>query len=86
MSGHDTITITVELPREHVVAGDASALGAELRALWAVEQVRLKRIGVGKGAELAVLPRAAFMRLLGAHGVPVIDHPIDDLRAELASA
>ncbi|HMV66641.1 MAG TPA: UPF0175 family protein [Myxococcota bacterium] len=86
MSDHDTITITVELPRDHVGAGDASALGAELRALWAVEQVRLKRVGVGKGAELAGLPRATFMRLLGTHGVPVIDHPIDDLLAELASA
>lgn len=86
MSDHDTITITVELPRDHVVATDATALGAELRALWAVEQVRLKRVGVGKGAELAGLSRAAFMRLLGAHRVPVIDHPIDDLLAELASA
>jgi hypothetical protein len=54
--------------------------------LWAVEQVRPKRVGAGKGAELAGLPRAAFMRLLGTHGVPVIDHPIDDLLAELASA
>lgn len=86
MSDHDMITVTVELPRGHVVATDATALGAELRALWAVEQVRLKRVGVGKGAELAGLPRAAFMRLLGIHGLPVIDHPIDDLLAELASA
>jgi predicted HTH domain antitoxin len=78
-----TITVAVELPRELVGDADETRLGAELRALWAVEQVRLKRCGVGKGAELARLPRAAFMRLLGDHGVAVIDYPREDLREEL---
>ena len=73
----------VELPREHVGEAETVRLGAQLRALWAVEQVRLKRFGVGKGAELAGMPRAAFMRLLAEHGVAVIDYPLDDLREEL---
>lgn len=75
--------IAVELPRDSVETADRAALSAELRALWAVDQVRKKRCGVGKGAELAAMPRAAFMRLLGEHGVPVIDYPAEDLRAEL---
>jgi predicted HTH domain antitoxin len=40
---------------------------------------------LGKGSELARLPRAAFMRLLGEHGVPVIDYPVADLEDELRS-
>lgn len=78
-----TITVHVELPRERTGDADEVELGAELRALWAVEQVRRKRCGVGKGAELARLPRAAFMLLLGQHGVAVIDYPAEDLREEL---
>lgn len=27
--------------------------------------------------------RASFMRLLGEHGVPVIDYPVSDLEEEL---
>ncbi|MCC7241182.1 MAG: UPF0175 family protein [Acidobacteria bacterium] len=57
-----------------------------LRCLWAVEQVRLRRLGVGRAAEVAALPRAAFMRLLGEHGVPVIDYPVEDLQHELRTA
>ncbi len=83
MSASDTITVVVELPRESVGTANAVELRAELRALWAVDQVRQKRCGVGKGAELAGMPRAAFMQWLGEHGVAVIDYPVDDLLAEL---
>lgn len=31
------------------------------------------------------MPRAEFMAILGEHGVPVIDYPVEDLRAELNS-
>ncbi len=78
-----TIIIPVELPRDAVSEGDSERIATELRALWAVEHVRQRRCGVGKGAELAGLPRAAFMQLLGRHGVPVIDYSVDDLREEL---
>ncbi len=80
------IAVNVELPWSAAggdAAPDAAALGDELRVLWLVEQVRLHRIGVGRGAELSGLPRAAFMRFLGEHGVPVIDYSVDDLEREL---
>jgi predicted HTH domain antitoxin len=59
-------------------------VGPELLRLWLIEQVRLRRMGVGKAAELSSLPRADFMQLLGVHGVPVIDHTVDELDRELA--
>lgn len=81
-----TIRIAVELPRERVEGTDEVRLAAELRTLWAVEQVRQGRCGVGKGAELAGVARAAFMKLLGQHGVPVIDFSDDELREELRAS
>ena len=78
-----TIEILVALPWEHGGEPDVPALGRELRVLWIIEEVRQRRLGVGKGAGLAGMPRAAFMRTLGGHGVPVIDYSVDDLDREL---
>jgi predicted HTH domain antitoxin len=78
-----TIQISVALPWENGGEPDLPALGRELRLLWIIEEVRQRRLGVGKGAGLAGMPRAAFMRTLGEHGVPVIDYSIDDLDREL---
>jgi predicted HTH domain antitoxin len=82
-----TLTVSVELP---LSAGegaplDPAVVGDELRLLWIIEQVRLHRIGAGKGAEVAGMPRAAFMQALGAHGVPVIDYAPSDLEQELSA-
>ncbi len=78
------VTVTVEIPHELVDADDMPQLGVDLRRLWAIEQVRLRRIGIGRAANVAGMPRAAFMQLLGSHGVPVIDYPVDDLKQELS--
>ena len=85
MAAPRTLTVSVELPLSACDAAspDPTALGDQLRQLWIIEQVRLQRIGVGKGAELAGLPRAAFMQALGVHGVPVIDYAPSDLQREV---
>ena len=79
------VAVQVDIPAGVLLDVDIAQLGDELRRLWAVEQVRLRRLGVGKGAEVAAMPRAAFMQLLGEHGVPVIDYSADDLQEELSS-
>lgn len=58
-----TLTVHVELPWsvEGGAAPDPIEIGDQLRLLWIIEQVRLHRIGVGKGAELAEMPFAAFI-------------------------
>ncbi len=80
-----TLTVSVDVPLStgEGAAPDPATVGSELRLLWIIEQVRLHRVGVGKGAELAGMPRAAFMQTLGAHGVPVIDYPVSDLQGEI---
>ena len=81
------VAVRVEIPWQ--AAGttppDLARLSHDLRVLWIVDQVRQRHVGIGKGAELAGLARAAFMLLLGEHGVPVIDYPVADLEDEICS-
>jgi predicted HTH domain antitoxin len=83
----DNVAVRVEIPWQ---AGgtsppDIARLSQELRVLWIVDQVRQHHVGIGKGAELAGRPRAAFMQVLGEHGVPVIDYPAAELDEEIRS-
>jgi predicted HTH domain antitoxin len=78
-----SIAVQVEIPRDILGDVEPAEVGLEMRRLWAIEQVRKGRIGIGKGAEVAGMPRAQFMATLGEHGVPVIDYPVEDLREEL---
>jgi predicted HTH domain antitoxin len=78
-----TIQIPVTLPWERGGEPDVPTLGRELRLLWLIEEVRQRRLGAGKGSELAGMPRAAFMRALGEHGVPVIDYSVEELEREV---
>lgn len=77
-----TIEISVPLPWDRRAEPDVPALARDLRLLWIIDEVRQRRLGVGKGSKLAEMPRAAFMRVLGEHGVPVIDHSVEDLDRE----
>jgi hypothetical protein len=61
-----TLTVSVELPLPAETSSDPAVVGGELRLLWIIDQVRQHRIGVGKGAELGGMARAAFMQALGA--------------------
>ena len=54
-----------------------------MRVLWFIEQVRERRLGSGKAAELAGVPLARFLPLLGDHGVPVFDLDPGELAAEV---
>ncbi len=80
-----TVDVATALPWGRAGEPDVRALGRELRLLWIIEEVRQHRVGVGKGAELAGVPRAAFMRVLGEHGVPVIDYSVEELDRELGA-
>ena len=76
------VAVSVDIPWQAVgtTPPDPARLSRELRVLWVIDQVRQHRVGIGKGAELAQLPRAAFMELLGEHGAPVIDYPVAELQ------
>lgn len=78
-------SVTVDLPEEafqHRPWGPAE-LAQELRQLWLLEEVRARRLGFGKAAELAELPQARFLLLMGRHGITPFDYDEGELEREL---
>lgn len=61
----------------------AEELERELRVLLAIKLFELKRVSVGRAAEIAGLGKIAFMDELARAGVPVIDFGHDQLDQEL---
>ncbi len=57
----------------------------EMRVLWFLEEVRSRRLGYGKAAELAGIPLANFLQLMGEHRITPFDYDADELTRELSS-
>jgi predicted HTH domain antitoxin len=80
-------TVQVEIPEEAFQhrTWEPREIAREMRALWLLEEVRLRRLGWGKAAELADMPVADFLRLMGAHQVTPFDYDADELARELGA-
>jgi predicted HTH domain antitoxin len=78
-------SVTVELPDEGFLSHpwDPEEIAGELRLLWLLEQVRQRRLGHGKAAELSGLPRARFLKEMGKHGITAFDYDPEELEDEL---
>lgn len=85
MSSRATHRIQVELPADAFAhcPWDPAEVAEELRNLWLVEQVRERRLGFAKAAELAGLPLATFMGLMHHRGVTPFDYDPDEIRREI---
>ena len=59
-------------------------LPPELHAEWLLDRVRQRRLGHGKAAELAGVPRAAFLQMMARQQITPFDYDEDELAAELA--
>jgi predicted HTH domain antitoxin len=70
--------ITVEIP--------GSVTEAEARLYLAMKLYEVGRLSSGQAAELAGYSRAAFLELLGRHGIAVFDQDPGDLAGDLRHA
>ncbi len=79
------LRVVVELPAEaaHIDERPSTVVATELRLLWILDRVRAERISIGKASQLAGIDRWAFMRLMGEHGIPVINHSVADVAKDL---
>ena len=69
---------------EAMTAGEKrEALG---RIEWLIEQVKQRRLSYGKAAELAGVPKARFIQLMGERHVSSIDYDEEELAAEVRGA
>lgn len=80
-----TRVVQVALPEEAFQSypWDVDRIAEELRLLWLLDQVRERRLAHGKAAELAGLPRARFLQIMGQHRISAFDYDSDDLDEEL---
>ena len=62
------------------------ALEQELRFLLAVKLFELRRLSLGKAAELCGMKKINFMDEMGRMGIPVINLDDDQIRDELKNA
>ncbi len=53
---------------------------------WLIEQVRKRRLSYGKAAELAGIPKARFIQLMGERHVSSLDYDDADLADEIRAA
>jgi predicted HTH domain antitoxin len=79
--------VEVELPEEAFRhrTWQPKEVASEMRLLWFLEEVRSRRLGFGKAAELSGLPVAQFLLLMGKHQISAFDFDEDELARELGS-
>jgi predicted HTH domain antitoxin len=87
MSTVPAYAVEVHLPVEAFRhrAWSPAEVAADLRLLWLVDQVRQRQLGHARAAELAGMPQAAFVRVLGVHGVSPFDLDEAELNREIAT-
>jgi predicted HTH domain antitoxin len=61
----------------------SAELAQDMRRLAAIAYFRSKKLSLGKAAELAGMPRLAFMDLLTSQGIVVFDYDESVLKDEL---
>lgn len=67
--------VTIQLPPE--VQAD------EAKLLLMIKLFETGRLSLGQAAKFSGYSKRAFMELLGKHGIPVFDHPAEDLEQEM---
>ena len=79
-------TVQVDLPEEAFQhrSWEPQEVAEEMRLLWLLEEVRSRRLGYGKAAELAGIPTASFLLLMGKHHITPFDYDADELARELS--
>jgi predicted HTH domain antitoxin len=53
---------------------------------WLIDQVKERRLGYGKPAELSGVPNARFIQMMGERGVSSLDYDEQDLASEVRAA
>lgn len=86
MAAATTHKIEIELSNEAFAhrRWEPKAVADEMRMLWLVEEVRQRRLGFGKAAELAGVAQAQFLEVMSRQKVTPFDYDADELEAELA--
>ena len=82
----DTVTITMELPKDVLLAADIPVLSAsaDIKKHLALYMFKERMLSFGKAAELSGLDKLAFMELAGSKGIS-LNYDIDDYHEDLCT-
>jgi predicted HTH domain antitoxin len=75
--------LTLEIPEQYLVDRSPAELGRHIKLYAALLMFRSGEISAGAATELAEVDRFTFATECQRHGIPVIDYPVEELRAEL---
>lgn len=79
------MNITVEVPEQYLLDASPAELGRRIKLYAALRMFQSGEVSAGAAAEFAGVDRLSFAAECQRHGIPLIDYPQEDLRAELAA-
>ncbi len=77
--------ITLEVPEQYLLDSSPAELGRRIKLYAALLMFHSGEMSAGAAAEFAGVDRLTFAAECQRHGIPVIDYPAEDLRAEVES-
>ncbi len=77
------MTITLEVPDQYLVDHDPVGLAKHIKLYAAVLMFQSEELSAGAAANFAGVDRFTFAEECQKHGIPLVNYPVDDLRAEL---
>lgn len=84
----DTNTLTIDYPAELLWAlqQNPDEFARDARVLLALKLYETGKLSTGLAAQLAAMPRAAFITVLGQHGLSPFGETPEDLESDAAQA
>lgn len=79
------MNITVDVPEQYLLDSSPLELARRIKLYAALRMFQSGEVSAGAAAEFAGIDRLRFAAECQRHGIPMIDYPGADLRAELAS-
>lgn len=77
--------ITLNVPEQYLVDRSPAELARHIKLSAALLMFQSGELSAGAAAELAEVDRLTFAAECARRGIPVVDYPAEDLRAELDS-
>jgi predicted HTH domain antitoxin len=76
--------ITLQVPDQYLINQRPAELARRIKLYAALLMFQSSELSAGAAAELAEVDRFTFAVECERHGIPLVDYPAEDLRAELA--